>query len=161
MTETDYAGAAGLNYFTEDALVRRILSLRLPAQDRGAAIERLTAFGEACGGKLSSLIEACHQDGRYPRLDRYDRWGKRIDSVVHCSEQVEARRLAMLQGLLPPKPLLERMTMAYLLNQNGEGGITCPLAMTDGLIQLIDEHGTPEQKKRWLPLLNDPRWPRP
>jgi putative acyl-CoA dehydrogenase len=45
--------------------------------------------------------------------------------------------------------------------QNGEGGVTCPLAMTDGLIGLLDQHGSPEQRNRWLPLLRDPNVPTP
>lgn len=51
--------------------------------------------------------------------------------------------------------------MSYLLNQNGEGGVTCPLAMTDGLLTLLEEHGTPDQVKRWTALLKDAKGPTP
>lgn len=150
-----YAGAAGLNFFDEDRLVRRILEAKLPAAGRAKALASLSELGALCGGKLNALVQAAHEDGRFARLDRYDRWGGRIDRVVYCAEQLEARRLAFQAGCLPPVPLLERMTKAYLLNQNGEGGVTCPLAMTDGLIQLLESRGTPEQKRRWLPLARD------
>ncbi len=153
---TEYSGAAGLNFFEEDRLVRGIVAARLPAADRDAALKRLSELGALCGGELNRLVEAAHKDGRWPELKRYDRWGNRIDEVVYCAEQKEARRLSLLAGPLPPTPLLERMTKAYLLNQNGEGGVTCPLAMTDGLVQLLESHGTPEQRKRWLGLLHDP-----
>jgi len=56
----------------------------------------------------------------------------------------------------PGERLLTRMVKAYLLNQNGEGGVACPLAMTDGLCGLLEAHGTREQKERFLPLLRDP-----
>lgn len=158
---TDYEGAGGLNFFEEDRLVRGIAAARLPRESRDAALGRLSALGAVCGGKLNGLIEFAHRDGRWPELKRYDRWGARIDEIVYCPEQRAARRLALLAGPLPPTPLLERMTMAYLLNQNGEGGVTCPLAMTDGLVQLLESRGAPEQKARWLPLLHDPDGPTP
>jgi alkylation response protein AidB-like acyl-CoA dehydrogenase len=151
----DYAGARGLNFFDTDEPLRRVLSGLIPESGRQAAFERLSALGQDCGGRLGSLIEAAHADDRRPRLERYDRWGKRTDRLVYCAEQVEARRLAMSHACLPPTPLAERMAKAYLLNQNGEGGVACPLAMTDGLVQLLESSGTADQKKRWLPLLLD------
>ncbi len=47
------------------------------------------------------------------------------------------------------------MAKADLLNQNGEGGVACPLAMTDGLAGLLLQWGSDQQKKRYLPLLDD------
>lgn len=143
----DYQGAAGTNYFETDSLVHRLVSDVTPQDRREAVLEELSSLGASCGGKLSSLIETAHKDENKPRLE-----GNR---VVYCREQVEARRQAMDAGLLPPVSITERMTKAYLLNQNGEGGITCPLAMTDGLVALLEARGTEEQKNRYLPLLRD------
>jgi putative acyl-CoA dehydrogenase len=150
-----------VNPFLSDELVAGLVRKRLPSGKAAGTLERLSALGELCGGRLGELVESAHQDGKYPRLRRFDRWGERVDEIEYCAEQREARRLAMGQGVLPPTPLLERMTKAYLLNQLGEGGVTCPLAMTDGLVQLLEAHGTPAQKKRWLPLVLDADGPTP
>lgn len=160
-SSAEYSGAAGLNFFTTDRLVTAILKQRLPPSQRGEALASLTAFGEVCGGELGRLIEEAHQDGKYPRLERFDRWGRRVDRIVYNEEQLQARRLAFKHGLLPPKPLLERMTMAYLLAQNGEGGVGCPLAMTDGLAAVLENYGTEEQKVRCLPIVRDANGPTP
>ena len=157
----EYTGASGTNFFTTDRLATAILNQRLPPSERGAALASLTAFGEVCGGELGRLIEEAHQDGKYPRLERFDRWGRRVDRIVYNEEQLQARRLAFKHGLLPPKPLLERMTMAYLLAQNGEGGVGCPLAMTDGLAGVLEDYGTEEQKARYLPIVLDANGPTP
>jgi alkylation response protein AidB-like acyl-CoA dehydrogenase len=147
----EYAGVRG-NFFTDDKLVSGLIKKRLPK-----SYDRLAAVGELAGGRYQELVEAAHQDGKYPVLRQFDRWGNRVDEIVYCPEQVEARRLALESGVLPPVGLLERMTKAYLLNQNGEGGVTCPLAMTDGLVQLLESHGTPAQQKRYGALLHDPK----
>ncbi|PCI38591.1 MAG: acyl-CoA dehydrogenase [Elusimicrobia bacterium] len=143
----EFKGAVGTNYFETDPLVRGLVCGALPDDRRETVMEELSAFGAACGGELASLITTAHRDENKPKID-----GNR---VVYCAEQVQARRKAMDLGLLPPVPLVERMTKAYLLNQNGEGGITCPLAMTDGLVALLESHGSADQKKRYLPLLRD------
>lgn len=156
-----YSGAQGTNYYATDKRLQALLRRLLPKNGARKTMEKLESFGELCGGRLSRLIDSAHREGNLPRLTRYDRWGKRIDVVEYCPEQLEARRLALEAGVLPPTPLVERMAMDYMLNQNGEGGITCPLAMTDGLIELLDRHGSPGQKTRWLKLLSDPDGPTP
>ena len=157
-TSHEYQGVGGTNFFLTDEPLRAWLKSRKASGD---AIARLTAFGELCGGKLNSLVETAQRDQNLPTLVRYDRWGKRVDEIRYCPEQVEARRLVLESDVLPPTPLWERLIKAYLANQNGEGGVTCPLAMTDGLAQLLEAHGTSDQKKRWLPLVRDSRAPTP
>lgn len=159
--ETEYRGAQGLNYWREDALLRAAAEPAFPKDGRSQALEALDSAGALCGGPLSALVDKAHEDRSLPTLTRFDRWGARVDRIDYSTEQVEARRLAMSLGLLPPVSLPERGAKAVLLNYNGEGGITCPLAMTDGLVQLLDEHGTPAQKGRWLPLARDPGTPTP
>ncbi|MHB2026162.1 MAG: acyl-CoA dehydrogenase family protein [Elusimicrobiota bacterium] len=149
----EYRGVSGTNFFAQDAGLRSWLRDRKAPAD---AVSRLSDLGALCGGRLGDIIEAAHRDENLPRLERYDRWGKRIDEIRYCPQQLQARRLVLESGVLSPAPFWERMIKAYLLNQNGEGGVTCALAMTDGLVDLLEAHGTEDQKKRLLPLLRDP-----
>ncbi len=154
----EYEGASGWNFFLEDEPLRRWLSARKAPHD---AVQRLADFGELCGGRLDALIAEAQRDENLPALERYDRWGNRVDFIRYCPPQLEVRRLVLSSGVLPPVPFWERMVKAYLVNQCGEGGAACALAMTDGLASLIERHGSPEQKKRWLPVLQDPGGPTP
>lgn len=156
-----YAGAQGTNFFSTDKRLQALLRRLLPRKNSGKLLAGFETLGELCGGRLSQLIETAHREENLPRLKRYDRWGERVDQVVYHPDQLEARRLALEADVLPPEPLIPRMTKAYLLNQNGEGGITCPLAMTDGLADLLNLHGSPTQKKRWRGLLSDLHGPTP
>lgn len=140
-----------VNAFDADAGLRAWLMRR---KAEPAAVERVRAFA-ALVGRLDPLIEAAHADDRLPTLVRFDRWGERIDEIRYCAEQLEARRLVLSAGVLHPTPRWERLVYAYLLNQNGEGGVACPLAMTDGLALLLEESATEQQRARYAPLLRD------
>ena len=153
--DTAYKGAQGLSYWREDALLREAVERRFLKENKARALEARRGRRRLRRPAVR-LVESAHADQNLPRLSKFDRWGNRVDRIDYCQDQVDARRLAMSLGLLPPVSLPERMAKAVLLNYNGEGGITCPLAMTDGLVQLLDEHSTPRQKSRWLPLARDP-----
>jgi putative acyl-CoA dehydrogenase len=152
-----YAGTRRLNMWEVDADLRDAVMLRLA--DR-AAVDRFRKFGALIGGPLGALIEASHRPEKLPRLVETNVGGERAAAVVYCAEQIEARqalaRAVYGQGELP---LVERVTLAVLSNYAGEGGITCPLAMTEGLIGLLEKRGTPAQKAL-LPKLRsaDPDW---
>lgn len=152
-----YAGTRGLNMWEADEDLRDAVLKRL--HDR-AAVDRFKEFGAQVGGRLGDLITEAHAPENLPKLIQRTLGGETVTAVEYCPQQIEARRtLARAMYGTPGLPLVERMTLALLSNYAGEGGITCPLAMTEGLIGLLEARGTPEQKAL-LPKLrsDDPDW---
>lgn len=152
-----YAGTRGLNMWEADADLRDAVLPRLT--DR-AGLGRLKAFGGLVGGELGALIETSHRPEKLPRIVEASVGGERAAVIEYCAEQISARRhLARAIYGPGPLPLIERMALAVLSNYAGEGGITCPLAMTEGLIGLLEKRGTPEQMKLLAKLRSDdPAW---
>ncbi len=145
-----YPGTRGLNFWEADEALRAVASPMLTPQGRLRASE----FGAYAGRTLDALIATSHKADNLPKL---------VDGAVrYCVEQVEARRALAraIYGGPGPLTLTERMTRAVLANYCGEGGITCPLAMTDGLIGLLEKRGTAAQMREFLPRLksDDPEW---
>jgi len=145
-----YPGTRGLNFWEADSALRAVASPMLTPQGRVRASE----FGAYAGRTLDALIAESHKSENLPRL---------VDGAVrYCVEQVSARRglARAIYGGPGPLTLAERMTRAVLANYCGEGGITCPLAMTDGLIGLLEKRGTAAQMREFLPRLksDDPEW---
>lgn len=148
-----YKGTAGLNMWEADADLRAEAEARVKDP---AALTRFREFGGLVGGKLGALIEASHRAEKLPKLVEKSVGGERVLAVDYCAEQVEARRtLARAVYGTPGLSLVERMTLAVLSNDAGEGGITCPLAMTDGLIGMLERRGTPAQKELLVRLRSD------
>lgn len=145
-----YPGTRGLNFWEADESLRAVAGDMLTPQGRA----RCSEFGAYAGRTLDALIETAHKPENLPRLADGE--------VRYCPEQIEARRALAraIYGGPGPLTLTERVTRAVLANYCGEGGITCPLAMTEGLIGLLEKRGTAAQMREYLPRLrsDDPAW---
>ncbi len=165
---SSYTGVSGLNFYNEDKILHRIVD-RLaghyePAHKK-AMIDHLRGYGALVGGVLNDLTNESNREGKYGEIVNYDRSGNRIEEIRYCQEQVESRRISYEYGIVNldfhpdwkyPFTELHRNALGYLCNMNGEGGVACPLAMTDGLIRILRALGTEEQKEKYLPLVAGP-----
>lgn len=166
---TGYTGTLGWNFFTETPVLWQAFCLNSEIQDPDylAAVEaNLSGLGKLAGDILHRLTVECHRDGKWGELVQYDRTGRRIDEIRYSPEQMELRKILFDYGVVNldyhknwqyPFTQLHRLALATIINMNGECGVACPLAMTEGLIHALRALGTPEQKERFLPLLADPQ----
>ena len=164
-----YKGVQGLNFYEEDRLLQKIVrkyASNYKKEHLQGLEKNLHSYGELAGGILNHLVTSCHKEEKWGKITQYDRVGKRVDQVEYCFEQREVRRINYEYGLVNldfhpewkhPFTELHRMALAYLSNKNGEAGINCPLAMTDGMIKVLQALGTPEQKEKYLRLIADPQ----
>jgi hypothetical protein len=111
------------------------------AEDEWETLEaRLNHFSQKLSTKWRKWTDDIARPENHPKLLHYDAFNHRIDRIVQplearmLTEEVKRERL-FSSALLP----YEGITKRYLLHGNGESGITCPLACTDGLIALIEE----------------------
>ncbi|MCB1165636.1 MAG: acyl-CoA dehydrogenase family protein, partial [Leptospiraceae bacterium] len=165
---SDYEGLRGLNYFEEDRVLQRIMvkyATGLQKEHAAEMMAHIHGYGSLAGGILDELTIASHQEGKYGEIEAFDRSGNRIDEIKYCAEQLESRRISYQYGIVNldfhpewkhPFTTMHRMALAYLCNEVGEGGVACPLAMTDGMILALKELGTDEQKELYLPLVAGP-----
>ncbi len=160
-----YSGVSGKNFYLEDKGLQRMVwrySRNFTEEHRAAMCKHLEEFGELAGGILNELTIASHKEGKYGELQKYDKTGNRIDEIIYCYEQRKSRRIHYEHGIVNldfhPEwkfdfPPIHRYALAYLANLNGEAGVTCPLAMTDGMILALKKLGSEDQKKKYLPLI--------
>jgi len=146
----EYPGTRGLNFWEADASLQAAAGPALTPQGR----TRSSEYGAYVGRTLDALNDVSHKAENLPRL---------VDGAVrYCPEQIEGRRALAraIYGGPGPLTLTERMTRAVLANYSGEGGATCPLAMTEGLIGLLEKRGTAAQMREFLPRLksDDADW---
>ncbi|XDD46719.1 acyl-CoA dehydrogenase family protein [Leptospira sp. WS39.C2] len=162
---SEYKGLRGKNFYDMDPALQRMVnrySETYESSHKQAMVEHIREYGQLVGGILDELTEECHKEGKYGEVIKFDRTGKRIDFIKYSEEQKLARKISYDHGVVnldfhPEWKFdfthIHRYALTYLMNLNGEGGVACPLAMTDGMILALKKIGTEEQKNKYLPLV--------
>jgi alkylation response protein AidB-like acyl-CoA dehydrogenase len=123
--------AMGADWFDDDPLLQRLIERYAP----GSPVDRIAALGPSAAGPLRDLAEVSARPENAPALGHRDPFGNRVDRVLLPSSTREALAIAHgVHGLgaVRGDPFVH-YAMIYLLAQNGEAGVACSLACTDGL----------------------------
>ncbi len=162
---SNYIGLRGKNFYEMDQALQRVVSRyseNFSNEHKEAMEKHISEYGQLVGGILDELTEKSHKEGKYGEVIKYDRTGKRIDFIQYSTEQIESRKISYEHGVVNLDfhkdwkfefPHIHRYALTYLMNLNGEGGVACPLAMTDGMILGLKKIGSDKQKEKYLPLV--------
>jgi len=152
-----YAGAVGLNWWTADPTLQFQLRMHMPQRDYDWAAPYLERFGEFAGGPLVERAE--QTDRNPPRLERYDRWGHEVDTIVAPESFLASRRDIVELGLSTPQIReaaqrdgvnlhLPRVTTTYLINQ-AEIGMVCAMGTGGEMVnRMAERYAPPEVRER-------------
>jgi alkylation response protein AidB-like acyl-CoA dehydrogenase len=153
----------GMNFYDADRHLAFLLRRMLPPADFARAEPHLRELGRLAGEQLDAL--AVEANKHTPQLINYDKRGQRVDEVVfHPAyhelgrvfyEQFGIAAMSYRDGVLgwPGRaPHLVKFALAYVANQ-AEGGIFCPLSMTDTLSRVLLMYASPDVQQRYLPRL--------
>jgi alkylation response protein AidB-like acyl-CoA dehydrogenase len=133
------------DYHRADPVLREHLDRRLGPEARKRAEPVLDEVGRTAAQRAASLADDANANP--PTLRRYDKHGDRVDAVdLHPSYEAmqdiaygELGLVAMGYGDdRVPRPL--QFAACYLFSQ-GEQGLYCPVALTDGTALLVDRYG--------------------
>lgn len=155
-----WESAKPANFFTADANLRAVLR-RVMGDARYTAFEpRLKAFGAQAATVLDAWAKQEDRIGSHPKLDRYDGIGRRTEGIEFHPNHDAAGQIVWGSGILAlqsePGHNVEQMALFYLLGHNGEGGHSCSIACTAGLIRALQTVGDDALKAKFLPPLLAP-----
>lgn len=110
--------------------------------------EKLLAFSPKVSFRWRNLADSIARPEVHPKMLHYDAHNHRIDRIVRPMETSVLEGEIFSEGLFSSKTTpWEHFVKRLLIHQNGEFGVTCPLACTEGLIALIEHYpdqGVPE-----------------
>ena len=130
-----YLEALGQSWLEDDTLLRHWVARSSPDE---AQLAWLDGFGRAAAGRWREVAERVERRENLPRLEGADPYDRRQREVWIPAET--RRVLAEVHGSgIWRAGLDERLRYAavYLLNENGEFGVTCSTACTDGLARAL------------------------
>ncbi len=151
------------SYFAADGNLQRVLRVHLGPRAE-ALWPRLERTGALAATRLDELARSCNRDENLPVLRSWDGRGERVEEVAFTAAHHELGAGFWGSGALSllgePGQELASGALIYLLAQNGEAGHACPMACTAGAIKLLQQVGSEEQRRRYLPALLDPDYAR-
>lgn len=102
--------------------------------------EKLLSFSPVVSAKWNQLAERIARPEVRPYMLHYDAFNHRIDRIVRPMEVHQLEREVFGEGLFSSRMApWESFAKRMLIHQIGEGGVTCPLTCTHGLIALLEQ----------------------
>jgi|SRR5690625_1085755 len=103
------------------------------------SFDDLKAFSLESSNRWKQLIDEISRVENHPKIRHYDAYNHRIDRIIRPQEMYQLENEVFSNGLFSEKTSSQLRAMKrFLLHHNGEAGLTCPIACTDGLIALLE-----------------------
>ncbi|WP_347489572.1 acyl-CoA dehydrogenase family protein [Desulfoscipio sp. XC116] len=138
------------DYYRDDVFLQRLVR-KYVGDEWGELHRELLVFSSKVSFTWRNMADYMARPEVHPKMLHYDAHNHRIDRIIRPMETSVLEKEIFSEGLFsvgttPWESFIKR----FLLHQNGEFGIMCPLACTEGLIALIEhypDHGIPELGK--------------
>lgn len=139
-----YLESLSSNWYEDDTTLQRLLAHYAGEEEAQLAREKLGTFGALCAGELADLSKESSLVRNRPYLRHFDAHNRRVDDVVMPTSSQRALELVQGRyrlGAVHGNPYTF-YSMGYLYAQNGESGVGCSMACTDGLVRAVELLGT-------------------
>ncbi len=128
----------GLDWYADDPFLQRVVR-----HHAGPGFLRVDAAARDLSRKASfrwrDLSNAAALPERRPYLVPWDAHHRRVDRIVRPAEAEQLEAEVLAEGLFSSSTdLVTRLAKLYVLYQNGEACIACPLVCTEGMVAVLD-----------------------
>ncbi len=136
------------DYYQEDPFFQKIIRYYAPEEwpSLDAAAKKLSPKVSLGWKKLAE--EAAVPEKR-PYIMHYDGHNHRIDRIVRPLETLTLEKEVFCERLFSSATTpFEKLVKMYLIYQNGEACVSCPITCTEGMVALLEQYAdTPELKQ--------------
>ena len=136
------------DYYLEDPFFRKVVKYYTKEEylqlDKKAKI-----LSAKVSFRWKNLAEQAAVPEKRPYMMHYDGHNYRIDRIVRPLETLTLEKEVFSEKLFSQATTpFEKLVKMYLIHQNGEAGISCPITCTEGLVALLEYYAdTPELKR--------------
>jgi len=137
-----------VDYYCDDPFIQKVVR-----QFTGNIWPQADAEARACSQKASyrwrDISDSIARPEKRPFVLHYDGHHNRIDRIVRPQETEIMEREVFSEAFFAEKtPPWVKLIKMYIIYQNGEACIGCPVTCTEGLVMLLEKYAdTPETKE--------------
>ncbi|MBI4765326.1 MAG: acyl-CoA dehydrogenase family protein [Deltaproteobacteria bacterium] len=139
-----------VDYYADDPFLQELVRY-FTTEEWDQVDAEARAFSQKASFRWRELSEETARPEKRPFLIHYDGHHNRIDRIVRPKETEILGQEVFSEALFSDKtlPWVQRIKY-FLISQNGEGCITCPISCTTGLIRLLEKYADSPETKRIL-----------
>ncbi|MFZ5562864.1 MAG: acyl-CoA dehydrogenase family protein [Thermodesulfobacteriota bacterium] len=136
-----------VDYYQADPFVQKMIKVFAGEEAKKVDAEA-RAFSKKASFRWRDLTERIATPDNRPHMMHYDGHKNRIDRIVRPYEIEVMEKEVFAEAWFSPKTSLwTRFIKLYLLSQNSEAGLVCPLICTWGMVDLLEKYAdTPETR---------------
>lgn len=139
-----------VNYYEDDPFIQKVVKTYTGREWQTVDTAARTISGKA-SYRWRDLASKAAVPEKRPFLTQYDGLNNRIDRIERPMETLIMEKEIFSEGLFSANTSLwEKFIKLFLIYQNGESSICCPLTCTEGLIALIEQYPDSEELKQVL-----------
>ncbi len=143
------------NYYTDDEFLQTVVKKYVPQEEYEKIDRDLQALSDYVSFRFRDLADKGNElenRVKVTKVKHYDAHNHRIDRIERCLETEILEREVFSLGLYDPtrNSAWSRFVKMFLLYENGEAGVMCPVACTHGAVELMQKYEdtlSPEAKK--------------
>lgn len=143
------------NYYKDDKFFQALVKNYVPSEEYEKTNSDLRALSDYVSYRFRDLADKANElDNRIKvtKLKHYDAHNHRIDRIERCLETEILEKEIFSLGLFDParNSAWSRFVKMFLLYENGESGVMCPIACTHGAVEIMQKYEdtlSPEAKK--------------
>lgn len=137
-----------VDFYTDDPFIQKVLRCYAD-EDYKVADEEAREISKKVSFVWKNMADAIAWPEKRPYMMHYDGHHNRIDRIVRPQETEQMEREIFAEALFSKQksPWIKLIKM-YLIYQNGEACIACPITCTEGLVEILERYAdTPPLKK--------------
>lgn len=115
--------------------------------------EKIKTLSEETSFHYRHIANEISKIENQPKIEHYNAYNKRVDRIIRTKQQADMEEDLFKRALFSKETSKwEQVLSRFLFHHNGEAGIMCPVACTDGLVDILRtfEHELNDELKEIL-----------
>lgn len=134
-----------VDYYRQDPLLQDLLK-HYSGEHWQAADRVARRVSVLASGRWNECAEIAARPENHPRLQHFDAHHRRIDRIHRAAETLSMEREIFGLGLFSDATdHWQKLIQLFLIYQNGEASICCPLTCTEGLVAMLERYADSDE----------------